>query len=102
MRRVRETTTQETTTETSKPTGRLSPLALGSLSLVVLLPVVLLAGFGSALPTSGVATDPFLVTLALMTIGALLIGAGTLWWIEASHRERDGSGVLDRAHGSDG
>ena len=101
MRRVRETTTQETTTETSKPTGRRMPLALGSLALSVLLPIVLLPRLGSASP-SGIATDPFLVTLAIMTIGALLIGAGTLWWIEASHRERDGSGVLDRAHGSDG
>ena len=88
MRRVRETKTQKTTTETSKPTGRRMPLALGSLALSVLLPIVLLPGFGSASP-SGVAIDPFLVTLAIMTAGALLIGAATLWWIETTHGAPD-------------
>ena len=101
MRRVRETTTQETATKMSKPTGRRLPLALralalGSLALAVLLAVVLLLGLGSALPTSGIEADPFIVTIALMTAGTLLIGAATLWWIEAAHGSPDRCGKSDR------
>ena len=77
-------------------TGRLAPLALGSLALIVLLPIVLLVGLGIVLPTGGVETDPFLVTLAIMTAGTLLIGVATLWWIDAAHGSPDRYGKADR------
>ena len=78
-------------------TGPLGLLALGSLSLTVLLPVVLLVELGSALPTSGIEPDPFLVTLTITAGGTLLIGAATLWWIEAVHSSPDRYGGSDRS-----